>query len=181
MGALHGHGRCARGRGRRVWTLPRRTEHEAFLPSWHVGVHWGMEALDARINARIPGRVRDMLSGLARKRGLDQSELAREILDEGLRRELHPGIAFRSTPTGREAAIEGHRLYVWQVMETLWVSRGNMVEAAEYLGLRPEQVHAAANYYADYRVEIDDLIRLNQEEADRLERKSIQISEAFRG
>jgi hypothetical protein len=25
---LHGHGRCARGRGRRARTLPRRTEHE---------------------------------------------------------------------------------------------------------------------------------------------------------
>ena len=44
---------------------------------------------------------------------------------EALWREKHPGIVFRTTPTGREAAIEGRRLYVWQVIETVRASDGD--------------------------------------------------------
>lgn len=72
---------------------------------------------------------------------LEESELARSLLDEALRREKHPGIVFRSTPAGREAAIEGRRLYVWQVIETL--------RSSESRGLpRPsaEHMHAALDY-----------------------------------
>ena len=80
------------------------------------------EALDARINTRVPRRVKDDLTAISRRRRLEESELARTLLDEALRREKHPGIVFRATPTGREAAIEGRRLYVWQVIETVRAS-----------------------------------------------------------
>jgi uncharacterized protein (DUF433 family) len=125
------------------------------------------EALNARINARIPQRVKDDLAAVSRRRNLEESELARSLLDEALRREKHPGIVFRSTPASREAAIEGRRLYVWQVIETLRSSDGDTAQAADFLGLRPEHVHAALDYYAEYGPEIDMLIALNQEDADR--------------
>jgi uncharacterized protein (DUF433 family) len=125
------------------------------------------EVLDSRLNARLPRRIKDDLAGLARRRHVDESELARRLLDEGLRREKHPGIVFRDTPTGREAAIEGRRLYVWQVMETVWASDGDAAQTAEYLGLRPDQVDTAAGYYADHGPEIDELIALNREDARR--------------
>lgn len=124
------------------------------------------EPLDARVNARVPSRVKDELAELARRRRLEESEVARTLLDEGLRRENHPGIVFRATPAGREAAIEGRRLYVWQVVETVRASGGQVEEAAESLGLRPDQVRTALDYYAEYPAEIDELIDANLREAD---------------
>lgn len=125
------------------------------------------EALNARLNTRISARVRGELTALARQRHVDESELARTLLEEGIRREKHPGIAFRSTPSGRQASIEGRRLYVWQAMETVWASDGDVDEAASYLGLTHEQVRAAVRYCAEYRGEIVGEIEANQREADR--------------
>ena len=125
------------------------------------------EALDARINTRVPQRVKDDLTAISRRRRLEESELARTLLDEALRREKHPGIVFRTTPTGREAAIEGRRLYVWQIIETVRASEGDEQQAADSLGVRPEQVRNAIDYFAEYQAEIDGLIALTLEEADR--------------
>jgi uncharacterized protein (DUF433 family) len=125
------------------------------------------EALDARINARVPRRVKDDLTALSRRRRLEESEVARTLLDEALRREKHAGIVFRATPTGREAAIEGRRLYVWQVIETLRASEGDERQAADFLGLRPDQVRSAVDYYVEYDAEITRLVALNREDADR--------------
>ena len=137
-------------------------------------------ALESRINARVPKRVKDDLSALARRRRVDESELARALLDEAIRRENHPGIVFRATPVGKEAAIEGRRLYVWQVMETVWASDGDRAQAAESLGVRRDQVEAAVAYCADYKDEIDELIKLNHEEAERLQRASALQEQALR-
>src|SRR5438552_19024623 len=116
--------------------------------------HMAAEALDQRVNARVPHRVKQDLAELSRRRNVDESELARTLLDEALRREKHPGIVFRSTPTGREAAIEGRRIYVWQVLETLRASEGDVEQAAGFLGLRPDHVRVAVDYYAEYGPEI---------------------------
>jgi uncharacterized protein (DUF433 family) len=86
-----------------------------------------------------------------------------------LRRERHPGIVFRDGASGRRAAVEGRRLDVWQVMETVWDSGGKIDEAAAFLGLRSDQVQAAVAYYADYPEEVDEWVRLNQQEAERME------------
>jgi hypothetical protein len=80
------------------------------------------DALEARLNTRAPKRVKDDLSALAMRRHIDESELTRSLIDEAIRRETYPGVAFRTTSTGRDAAVEGRRLYIWQVMETLWAS-----------------------------------------------------------
>jgi uncharacterized protein (DUF433 family) len=125
------------------------------------------EVLDARLNTRISRRVRNDLNALARQRHIDESELARTLLDEGIRRETHPGIVFRLTSTGRQASIEGRRLHVWQVMETVWASDGNVDDAASYLDLTPEQVRAAVRYCVDYRDEIEGQITANEQAAER--------------
>jgi uncharacterized protein (DUF433 family) len=77
-------------------------------------------------------------------------------------------IVFRDGPAGRRASIEGRRIDVWQVMETVWASNGNIEEAAEYLGLRTDQVRAAVTYYTDYPSAIEDWIQRNRDEAARL-------------
>jgi uncharacterized protein (DUF433 family) len=48
-------------------------------------------------------------------------------------------------------------------METLWASDGDIGNAAKFLGLRPEDVRAAVDYYTDYGSEIDELIALNRQ------------------
>jgi uncharacterized protein (DUF433 family) len=50
----------------------------------------------------------------------------------------------------------GTRLYVHQVIATLRASDGNADEAADYLGIRPQQVRAALAYYADFTDEVDE-------------------------
>src|SRR5437879_4473781 len=101
------------------------------------------EALDAQINTRVPGRVKKDLEELAKERRTNPLTLARTLIEEGLRRERHPGVVFRDGPAGRRAAIEGRRIDVWQVMETVWDSDGKVDEAASFLGLRADQVQAA--------------------------------------
>jgi uncharacterized protein (DUF433 family) len=125
------------------------------------------EPLDASINTRVPRRVRQALEEVAKGRHVNPLTFARTLIDEGLRRERHPGIVFREGPAGRRAAIEGRRLDVWQVMETVWASDGDVEEAAAYLGLRPDQVRAAISYYTEFPGEIDDWVQRNREEADR--------------
>jgi uncharacterized protein (DUF433 family) len=138
------------------------------------------EALDARINTRIPRRMKEDLSTLSKRRHVDESDLARALLDEGLRREKHPGIVFRTTPSGREAALEGRRLYVWQVMETVRASDGNVDESAEYLAVRPDQVRSALDYYVEYGPEIDQLIHENRQETTQARERWERQQQALR-
>ncbi len=138
------------------------------------------EALDARLSTRIPRRVRDDLDALARQRQVDESELARTLLDEALRHEKHARIMFRPTPTGRQACIEGRRVYVWQVVETVWASDGKIDEAADYLGLTADQVRSAVRYCAEYRDEIEGQIRANEDAAERERRLWESTQEALR-
>ncbi len=129
------------------------------------------ESLDDGINTRVPHRVREALEEIARDRGVNPLSFARTLLDEGLRRERHPGIVFREGPAGRRASIEGRRLDVWQVMETVWASEGDVAKAAEYLSIRPDQVQAAVGYYTEFPAEVGSWIRRNREEAERLEER----------
>lgn len=95
-------------------------------------------------------------------------------------RGLHARIMFRPTPTGRQACIEGRRVYVWRVMETVWASDGKVEEAADYLGLTADQVRSAVRYCAEYRDEIEGQIRANEDAAARERRLWESTQEALR-
>ena len=56
---------------------------------------------------------------------------------------------------GRRPGLTGSRLDVWQVVDTVRLN-GSVEEAAEYLRLPVEKVHAAMRYYAAYTAEVDD-------------------------
>jgi len=127
------------------------------------------ERLDAQINTRMTARDKEELGETASSRQMDPLALARTLLREGIRRERHPGITFRIGPTGRRAALEGHRLDVWQVMETVWASDGAVNQVAAYLEIHPADVQAAVAYYADYPEEVDAMVEQNRQAADRLQ------------
>ena len=103
---------------------------------------------------------------MAKRRGQPPTALARAYLDEGVRMDRYPGIVFRDRAGGRRAGLAGRRLDVWQVIETWRAANGNVAETADYLQLRPDQVEAAVAYAADFREEIETLIRTNREEAE---------------
>jgi len=129
--------------------------------------HMDNEPVSEHLTLRVSARLVNELSAAARRRGLAPTALARTYLEEGLRMDRYPGLVFRDRAGGRRVGFAGRRIDVWQVIETLRASDGNLEETADYLQLRPDQVRTAIAYAADFPVEIDDMIRANREEAER--------------
>lgn len=137
------------------------------------------EQLSGYLTVRIPERLVAALAEVARENGTSVRALARTVLDEGLRMLRYPGIVFRETAVGtREASIEGRRLYVWQVIETVRAST-DPDEAAAYLGIRPDQVRSAMRYYVDFQAEIDGAIAENEAAEDRMRAADERLRAAF--
>lgn len=118
---------------------------------------------------RLDDTLIQRLDQWSRKTGQTRSELARTLLDEGLRMASHPGIVFRPGPAGRRAAL-GDGPDVWEIMSVyrqLNPEEGDLAEqTADQMGLSPFQVRTALHYYADFRNEIDDWIDRNDKEAE---------------
>lgn len=107
-----------------------------------------------------PSTVRRLVAQ-AQRRGMPKTRVAEQYLEEAVRMADHPGVVFRDGAGGRRAALAGHRLDVWQVVETVRQEDGDVEAAAEYLGISPGLVGAAVGYYADYRDEVDAWIERN--------------------
>lgn len=73
----------------------------------------------------------------------------------------HPGIVFRDGAGGRRAALSGHRLDVWHVVETVQAEKGNVDAAARHLQISRGLVEAAVGYYADYKDEVGEFLGRN--------------------
>jgi len=119
---------------------------------------------------RLPSATLDALDGLAAERGQSANALAGRLIEEGLRTERHPLIAFRHGEGGRRPALLGSRLDVWQVVETVRENGGSVAGTAAYLAQPEIKVQAALRYYAEYRNEIDAWARRMHEIADAEER-----------
>ena len=123
------------------------------------------------IRFRDPG-VSERLKAAAAVEGRSTSELAEELIDEGLRLRRHPLIIFRDGPAGRRAALTVGR-DVWEVIGGLLhgdVPMADRVDrAVAEFGLRPQLVEAALAYYAEFTQEVDSWIAANNNEADELE------------
>jgi uncharacterized protein (DUF433 family) len=107
-----------------------------------------------------PSTVRRLVEH-SRRRGVPKTSIAEQYLEEAIRIADHPGIMFRDGPAGRRPALAGHRLDVWQVIETVREEHGNVEAAAEYLNISPGLVNAAVSYYADYKEEVEAWIERN--------------------
>lgn len=123
-------------------------------------------------SARWDADVLERLERRSEQAGTSRSRLAERYVDEGTRMDEHPGIAFRSGPTGRRAALAGGP-DVWEVMQTIknGKARGEaaVTATADLLDLTEFQIRIAVRYYAAYPDEIDERIRRNVEEADAAE------------
>lgn len=113
------------------------------MPSQHLSIRIETDALE-RLDAE------------SRRRGRSRSEVAKSLIEEGLRMQQHPGIVFRPGPSGRRPGLAGGP-DVWEVIRVfLGVAAGSdpVRQTVDLTGLAPDQVRAAVRYYAEYRDEI---------------------------
>ena len=120
---------------------------------------------------RIRPDLKEELERRAREAGVSAAALYEQFIDEGLRREEHPLIAFRDGGGGRRAVIAGRRIAVGQIVDTIEASPGKgdarLKEAAEYLSLPLSHVQAAVRYYAQFKDEVDEWRQRNADAAER--------------
>jgi uncharacterized protein (DUF433 family) len=106
---------------------------------------------------RLSPRTIELLDAAAAAGGESRNALADRLLGEAVRLERHPLIRFRRGAAGRrQPLVVSTRLYVHQVMSTLRAGRGDIDEAAAYLGIPPRLVRAAVDYYAEFADEVDE-------------------------
>ena len=112
---------------------------------------------------RIPQGTFEEIERIARETGRDFSSIAKDLLAEAIKMRRCPGIVFVDGVSGRRARIAGTGLEVWEVMSTyrnVDQDFGRLQKA--YHWLTEQQLRAAIGYYAVYREEIDELIKLNE-------------------
>lgn len=122
-------------------------------------------------SVRLSARTSALLDELADLTGETRNSLVERLLAEGLRRESHPLVGFRTGAAGRrEPFLIGTRLLVREAVAQVR-SSGSPAAAADYLGVDPALISAATDYYADFRDEIDaDLAWAGRAEAAERER-----------
>lgn len=116
-------------------------------------------------SVRLPDTSAERLRIHAAEIGESVSRLAQRLIDEGLRMAAHPGVVFRSGPSGRRAALlRGPD--VWQVIALLRSldARGEAAigEAAEWLGTSAGAIRQALAYYGGFPHEVDAEIAANE-------------------
>ena len=111
--------------------------------------------LSIRFDDQVLSRLRDQASADV---GGSVSALAHRLVDEGLRMAEHPGVIFKSGPSGRRAAL-ANGPDIWEVIKFLREidERGPaaLVAAADVFAIDVSRITVAAGYYGDHGEEID--------------------------
>ncbi|MEX2314936.1 MAG: hypothetical protein WD628_04395 [Thermomicrobiales bacterium] len=119
---------------------------------------------------RLDNATLEWLDSEGQRSGQTRSELAEALIDEALRMQAHPGIVFRPGPAGRRPAL-AFGPDIWEFARVVQAVEGTEDETiekiAEFTFLTPDQARVALGYYVEYRDEIDEWIRLNDEEIER--------------
>lgn len=121
--------------------------------------------MSSPISVRFPDDLAARLRRRSARSGEPTSGLVTRLVDEGMRMEDHPGIAFRDGPAGRRAGVAGGP-DVWEVIVALhdFAAAGPstaVAKTAKWLGLTEAQVRTAEGYYSAYPAEIDERIAEN--------------------
>jgi hypothetical protein len=123
----------------------------------------------APTNVRLPDPVDQRLGEYARQAGLKKSVVIISAVREWLRMQAHPGIVFVTTLGGERRAALCAGPQVWTVAEA-WVQHGKAERepavVADAVGLAAVDVEIALGYWAEYRDEIDDLVRRHHASQD---------------
>lgn len=116
--------------------------------------------------ARFPEDLVERLTRRSESSRLSRARLAEQYIEEGLRMDAHPGIVFRDGPAGRRAGLAGW-MDVWEMIAIVQAQDGPpeaaIEAAAQWLDTSVVTVRTAVQYYGEFRDEIDEWIRLNDE------------------
>jgi hypothetical protein len=109
------------------------------------------------LSVRLSPETFARLESESRRTGQTRSQIAKTLLEEGLRMERHPGVIFRSGPSGRRAALYSGP-DVWEIARVFCKldAQGDELirQTAELISLDAEQVRTALRYDAEYPDEI---------------------------
>lgn len=117
---------------------------------------------------RIDTATRERLRARAEQEKVPAATVALRLLDEGLRMAAHPGVVFRSGPTGRRPALSAGPdiVEVVSVIQHLeQTGEEAEAEAARWLELPLTAVRAAVDYYLEFTDEIDQDIERREKVA----------------
>jgi uncharacterized protein (DUF433 family) len=110
---------------------------------------------------RLRRSVREHLEAWAVRGRRSVSEVAQELIEEGLRMRECPGIYFASEPAGRTAKIAGTGLAVWEVLRD-YVQDQDIERVRQAFGqLSQAQITAAVMYCSRYPEEIRREVEAN--------------------
>lgn len=120
------------------------------------------------LTLRIEPEALQRLDAESERTGQSRSELARTLIEEGLRMARHPGIVFRDGAVGRRPALaDGPQ--VWTLVsvyrEFTGTEEARVDQTAAYLALSPQQVREGLHYYVEFADEVDAWIARNEREA----------------
>lgn len=110
---------------------------------------------------RLRQSVREHLEAWAARGRRSVSEVAQELIEEGIRMRECPGIYFASEPAGRTAKIAGTGLAVWEVLRD-YVQDQDLERVRRAFGqLSQAQITAAVMYCGRYPEEIRREVEAN--------------------
>ena len=117
-------------------------------------------------SVRLDDELRRQLALMAAQQGTTLTELIERFLREGLASAAHPGIVFKSGPSGRRAALAGGP-DVWEIAAAIRRTSGSeakrVARLAQEFGLHQRQIVIALNYAADHRDEIEARVEANEQ------------------
>jgi uncharacterized protein (DUF433 family) len=126
-----------------------------------------MRAVTSPLSLRLREDALQRLFFQAQLEGLAPRTLAQRLIEEGLRSEAHPLIAFASGPTGRRAIVRGTGADVWEIVQALQAHCGDIDALVESSGKPREAIDAAIAYYGAFPGEIDERIEANRRAYER--------------
>jgi uncharacterized protein (DUF433 family) len=103
---------------------------------------------------RLRRAVRASLEQAAARARRSVSEVAQELIEEGLRMRECPGIYFGTEPSGRTAKIAGTGLGVWEVLRDFVQDEDLERVRRAFPQLSSAQINAALIYYKRYPDEV---------------------------
>jgi hypothetical protein len=113
---------------------------------------------------RLPEDLLERLTVAAGQQDTTLTALVERYTREGLATDAHPGIVFKSGPSGRRAALAGGA-DVWEIVAALRSTSGpeqhRVATVADQLGIHPRQVSIALGYAAEHPDEIEQRIDAN--------------------
>ena len=122
--------------------------------------------LSIRIGTDTLGR----LDAESQRERMSRSELARTLIEEGLRMEAHRGIVFKPGPAGRRPSLAAGP-DVWEIVRA-WKdlelpAEEAVPKLADIATVSEHEIRVALGYYADYPDEIGAWVDRVNEESER--------------